>query len=88
MNCKNIPAAEGGLEERDDAAGEEDGGDDVATGRIGVLHAQGRAEEERERHRCSHHRQVVLKCHAENFSSNSQRKNLQNLFLRKANDLA
>ncbi len=55
-----LPAAEGGLEKRNNATSEENSGDDVAAGRIGVLHAQGRAEEERQCHRRSHHRKVVL----------------------------
>ena len=63
MYVENIssPDSKSGLKEGDDARDEEHGGDDVGLGGVAVLHAHGRAHQERHRQRRPEHGQVMLR---------------------------
>ena len=56
-----VPDPEGGLQKGDNSRHEEDGWDDVAAGGIVLLHAQRRADDERDGHGAAEHCQVVLR---------------------------
>ena len=57
----SLPDSKGGLEKGDDARDEEHGCDDVGLGGVAVLHAHGRAHQERHRQRRPEHGQVMLR---------------------------
>ena len=55
------PDSKSGLKEGDDTRDEEHGCDDVGLGGVAVLHAHGRAHQERQRQRRTEHGQVMLR---------------------------